>query len=402
MTLLRALALLVVLAVPAQAAEVTLRVTVPAQTPEGDAIHVAGDFQGWNPGDEAYRLTPIGNHIHEITFSLDPRPIEFKFARGDWNRVEKGPQGEEIANRAITVETDGTWEFTVANWADLTTEARTLTGDVQEITVPGFLDGRRVWVYLPPDYADTAARYPVLYMLDGQNVFDASTSFAGEWEVDETCEELIPAGEVEPLIVVAVDNGGAQRMHEYTPWYDAGRNGGGGGGEHAAAIVEELVPWIDANYRTRSGPEHRGFAGSSLGGLMAGWTMYAYPEVFGRIGSVSPSIWWNDRALLDWVEQHDKPGSRVWIDMGTLESGQTVDLDNNGVDDSVDNLRALRDRMVTQGFVEGADLFVFEDEGARHNEAYWAERFPDILRFLFPRPSVPTRGGSFGGEKRRF
>jgi len=131
-------------------------------------------------------------------------------------------------------------------------------------------------------------------------------------------------------------------------------------------------------------------------------TTYTHPDVFGRIGAVSPSIWWNDHALLDWVSSHTKPDARVWIDMGTLENGRTVDEDGNGVDDSIDDLRALRDRMLAQGFGEGEDLVVFEDEGARHNEAYWAERFDDVLRFLFPAGGVATEDSSFGGQKQGF
>lgn len=380
---------------PLATAPVTFRVTAPATTPPGDPVSIAGDFQGWNPGSPTHRLTDLGGLTYEITLDLTiGTTIQFKFTRGDWSKVEKGPSGEEIANRTHAVSGAQVLDLTVANWADRPANS-TITGDVTTHTVPGFLNGRRVWVYLPPDYdAQTDRRYPVLYMFDGQNVFDQATSFAGEWGVDETCESLIASGAMAPIIVVAVDNGGGSRILEYTPWYDPNFGSGGGGEAHLQQFIDVLIPWVNANYRTLAHPQHTGIAGSSLGGLMSVYAAYAHPEVFGRIGALSPSIWWNDRELLDYVQSHGKPDSRLYADMGTLESGSMVDRDGNGIDDSIDNLRALRDRMTTQGFVLGNDLTIVEDVGGRHNEAYWRQRFPGALQFLFPPASTSVRDES--------
>lgn len=383
------LALLGFLATPlaAIAADVTFRVTVPAETPAGDAIYIAGDFQGWNPGSPAHRLTEVAPQRHEITLSFAaPVTIQFKFTRGTWARVEKGPAGEEIANRVLAIGGSGTHAFTVARWADLAPS--TITGDVSLVTVPGFLAGRRVWVYLPPGYhADPARRFPVLYMFDGQNVFDAATSFAGEWHVDETCQQLIPAGEIEPLIVVAVANGETARVHEYTPWPGSGGTGGGGE-QHLQEFLGTLKPWVDATYRTLPDAAATGLAGSSLGGLMSLYAAYAHDEGFGRIASLSPSLWWSDHEMVAWANARVKPDARVSMDMGTRESGSLVDANGNGVDDSIDDLRAMRDVMLAQGFALGANLRVFEHENANHNEAAWAARLPDVLRWLYPPGTV--------------
>lgn len=383
-------ALSTALPIDARAVLVTFEVTVPSETPAGDPVHIAGDFQGWNPGDTAYRLTESGLLLYEITLDLAVgTSIEYKFTRGDWGSVEKGPNGEEITNRVHLVSTAETLQLTVARWADLSPS--TITGDVSLITVPGFLSGRRVWVYLPPQYdAEPERRFPVLYMLDGQNVFDQGTSFAGEWEVDETCEQLIASQQMAPIIVVAVANGEADRIHEYTPWFDPDFQGGmGGGGEaHLQAFIEILIPYIDVTYRTLAGPGHTGLAGSSLGGLMSLYAAFAHPEAFGRLGALSPSIWWHDQELLAYALSQPKPQSRVYMDMGTLEPGYFLDQDGNGVADAVDELRAMRDVMTGQGFVLDGDLMIVEDEGGRHNEAYWAERFPVALQFLFP--ATPT------------
>lgn len=355
--------------------DVVFRVRVPADTPADEPVHVAGDFQGWDPSDPAYALerAPDGRYAITLSFEVGDA-IAFKFARGDWSKVEKGPNGEEIADRTLTVDGPGEHTFTVASWADGSPLPRTLSGDVTEHSEPGVLSGRRLWVYLPPGYdAAPSARYPVLYMLDGQNVFDQSTSFAGEWGVDEALETLIPSGEVEPLIVVAIDNSAA-RLDEYTPWEGEyqGSPAGGGGQAHLRAIVDEVKPWVDQTFRTRPGPAHTGFSGSSLGGLMSVYAAYARPDVFGRVGALSPSLWWDDERLTAFVQAEDKPlGVRLWIDMGTMES-------------SLGELAVIAAALRADGFVEGDDLRVVEVQGAGHNEAAWRARFPDVLRFLFP------------------
>lgn len=353
---------------------VTFVVTVPAGTSTTPPVHIAGDFQGWDPTAAAYALTARDARTQAITLTLEVgQSLAFKFARADWSRVEKAADGSEVPDRTVTITGSSTLTFTVARWADSAPTTRTLVGDMSETTVPGFLSDRRVWVYLPPGYAtDTATSYPVLYMLDGQNLFDRGTSFAGEWQVDEALEAGIAAGEIAPVIVIGIDNGGAARIAEYTPWTGTGQyaNQGGGGAAHLDAIVDVLKPWVDATYRTRPGRADTGLAGSSLGGLMAMYAAYAHPETFGRIGALSASIWWSGEELVDYVTAGTKPDSRVWIDMGTAE-GET------------EPFRRLRDALLAAGFVEGQDLRAVEVPGAGHNEAAWAARMPQILRFLY-------------------
>jgi predicted alpha/beta superfamily hydrolase len=354
--------------------EITLRVLVPANTPPADTIYVAGDFQGWDPRAASNALRRVEAGVHEITLAFMPgAPIAFKFTRGSWETVETGSRGEEIANRTYQVGASATLELEVASWHDI--PPGTTTGDVRTTTVTGFLGGRRVWIYLPPNYRISNDRYSVLYMLDGQNVFDANESFSGEWEVDETLERLIPLREVKPIIVVAIDNGGGSRLDEYTPWRDEMFGAGGGAAAHLDAIANVLVPYIDAHYRTLTGPQNTGLSGSSLGGLMTLYATYARPDVFGKNAALSPSIWWSNRQILTFAEAAMKPASQVWMDMGTAESTGAIT-----------DLRAMRDVMVRQGFVLGVDLQVFEEKGGGHNEPAWARRFPDVLRFLFPGP----------------
>ncbi len=351
------------------AAEVTFRVAVPAGTQA--PVHIAGNFQGWNPGSSAHALTELPDGRWAITLDLPSgSPIQYKFTRGSWETVEKGPGGEEIPNRTLTPAGTQTVDHAVASWAG--GSASTITGDVTTFSHAPFLNGRRVWVYLPPGYHDTTARYPVLYMHDGQNLFDQSTSFAGEWGVDETCEALIAAGEIEPVIVVGVDNGASQRIHEYTPWPDD-QYGGGGADAYLGALRDVLIPEIDARYRTRG---DRYIAGSSLGGLVSCYALHAESLTWTRAACLSSSYWWDDTRAIQFVQQTGRPFAveRFYQDHGTAEPG-------------VDNLNAMRDVAIQAGYVEGVDFKSVVAVGQGHNEAAWAARLPDVLRFLLDAPA---------------
>ncbi|MBL8963789.1 MAG: hypothetical protein KF787_10485 [Phycisphaeraceae bacterium] len=372
----------------ARGASVTFRVTVPSSTPSGDTVYIAGNFQGWNPGSAAHALSRMPDGTHQITIALaDGVPIEFKFTRGAWSRVEKGAAGQEIPNRTHTPQGTQTLDLTVLNWADI--PASTITGHVEWFEHGPFLSGRRCWVYLPPGYATSVRRYPVLYMHDGQNLFDQATSFAGEWKVDEACEALIAAGEIEPVIVVGIENAGAGRCHEYTPWAKIGGPCTGGGADaYLTAIRDVLMPEVNARYRTRTGPENSFMSGSSLGGLVSVYAAYGPQGAWGRVAGVSPSYWFRRSELSGLAVQQGRPGhlERFYQDMGTREAGSMTDSNGNGIDDYIEDLRAMRDIALSQGFVAGDDFLSVEASNHTHNEFYWSLRVPDLLRFLVGPP----------------
>ncbi|MGH9222029.1 MAG: alpha/beta hydrolase [Vicinamibacterales bacterium] len=221
-------------------------------------------------------------------------------------------------------------------------------------------------------------RYPVLYMHDGQNLFEADTAFQkGEhWRLGETAAELIDSGAIEPLIVVGICNTGDHRKEEYTPTRDT-KLGGGGANEYGRMIVEELKPLIDRTYRTWPDPDSTGIGGSSLGGLVSLYLAFAHPQVFHRVAALSPSVWWNWRAILKTVRQaRSKPPLKIWLDMGTAEG-------KRGLDDA----RLLKAALVGLGFAVDVDLHYAEYEGATHSETAWAERVGPMLKWLFPRSS---------------
>jgi predicted alpha/beta superfamily hydrolase len=231
-------------------------------------------------------------------------------------------------------------------------------------------------VYLPPMYETEGERqFPVLYMHDGQNLFDPETSFikGNYWRMGETADSLVEAGAIEPLIIVGIYNAGVKRVDEYTPVEDK-RLGGGHADAYGRMLVEELKPFIDAHYRTLPGAECCGMGGSSLGGLVTLYLGLRYPTVFSRLAVVSPSVWWRNRAILKTVaELAEKPVLRIWLDIGTKESTLAVP-----------DARALRDALITKGWQLDEDLAYFEAEGAEHTESAWARRVGPMLRFLFP------------------
>jgi predicted alpha/beta superfamily hydrolase len=258
----------------------------------------------------------------------------------------------------------------------------TLTGDIR--THRNFhsrflTSDRDIIVYVPPGYEqEKRRRYPVLYMHDGQNIFDGATSFIPgiEWCVDETAEKLITSGEIQPLIIVGVYNAGRDRVDEYTPTRDAEVKRGGRADLYGRMLVEELKPFIDSQYRTRRGMKETGLGGSSLGGLVSLYLGLKYPKVFGRLAVVSPSVWWDNKMIIREVQAlKGRLPLRIWMDMGTKESRNPADATTAA--------RALRDALVAKGWKENADLKYFEAVGATHDEKAWAERVAPMLKFLF-------------------
>lgn len=241
----------------------------------------------------------------------------------------------------------------------------------------GLLD-RRVRIYLPLAYdQNPTQRFSVLYMHDGQNLFDPGAPF-GEWQVDETIDALVAANEIEPLLVVAIDNS-PDRMSDYTFDTDA-TYGGGNGDAYLQAVVQRIKPWVDHHFRTQCEGEQTGLIGSSLGGLISFRAVETYPEIFGRVACVSSSFWWNDNSVLPRLIAHPVVlPRRLWIDGGNQEGA----LDESGLSSVLRDNRAMVKALLQQGAELGDNLVVWEDLGGQHNEPTWAQRLPNMLRYLW-------------------
>jgi predicted alpha/beta superfamily hydrolase len=243
-----------------------------------------------------------------------------------------------------------------------------------------FLSTRRdLIVYLPPGYDETPeGRYPVLYLQDGQNLFDPETAFGGQhWRADCTADDLIYRGIIEPLIMVGIYNTGVRRMSEYTPTRCPRRRKGGKADRYAEMLAREIKLFIDHEYRTWKGPAHTGVGGSSLGGLAALVAGLQYPRVFGKLAIMSPSVWWDSRSILKLVTAYRaRVRPCIWLDTGTQEGDNPAQI--------LEDTRALGNTLLAKGWREGIDLQYREIEGAGHDEGAWAARFGEVLAFLFP------------------
>jgi len=238
-------------------------------------------------------------------------------------------------------------------------------------------DDRDVIVYLPPCYEQEPERtYPVLYLHDGQNLFDPATSFAGRtWQVREHADAAIAAGEVEPLVIVGVYNTGDRRLAEYTHERDWQR-GGGEAAKYGRLITEELMPWVALQYRVRTDRASTGMGGSSLGGLVTLYLGLRHAQHFGKLAVLSPSVWWNHKSILGYLNEHspqvwERP--RLWLDVGESEGRRTVR-----------DVELLARRLLANGWKNGETLHEERFPDGTHDEASWAARVRPMLRFLFP------------------
>jgi predicted alpha/beta superfamily hydrolase len=242
---------------------------------------------------------------------------------------------------------------------------------------PQLRNRRDVDVYLPASYA-SGVPYPVVYMQDGQNLSDPSTAFAGTWDLDATIDRLAWRG-IE-AIYVGVPNSGRTRLEEYSPFPEP-RHGGGRADDYLAFLVQTLKPRVDRLFNTRPDRDATAILGSSMGGLVSLYAYFRYPSVFGRAGVMSPSIWFGQGAIVDFVRDARVPRGRVYLDIGTAEGAAALR-----------DVRRLGRLLVRKGFRrqrrgagptgERPSLRYVEDAGARHTEAAWAWRLEGALAFL--------------------
>ena len=238
------------------------------------------------------------------------------------------------------------------------------------MAIPGLDRERTIRVYLPPGYETGRKRYRVLYMFDGQNLFDDATSYVGEWGVDETLDTLAKNEGIE-LIVVGIDHGNELRIRELSPWSNPQLGGAPEGEAFMAFVVKRVKPYIDNTFRTKPGRQDTAIMGSSLGGLMADYAVHQYPDVFGMAGIFSPSYWVSDDAYKH-AAAHPLPrNTRIYLVAGGKEGEQMTG-----------GLRKMEAQLRAEGRVK---LYSTVREGAEHNEKAWRAELPMALRFLFGR-----------------
>lgn len=358
-------------------AQVTFTVqSIPSYTPVEDSIYIAGNFNGWEPGASQYMLhkNDAGKWSITLAGQATGTVIKFKFTRGSWETVEKGATGEEISDRTFTFGSSDSVTINIANWADAgggsnSTAAANVTIMSTDFYMPQLDRNRRIWIYFPPDYETSGLSYPVLYMHDGQNLFDVSTSFSGEWEVDETLNNLATKGKNVPL-VVGIDNGGTNRIDEYTPWPNS-QYGGGDADKYMQFIVETLKPYIDQHYRTLPDRENTGIMGSSLGGLVSHYGSLTYQNIFSKAGLFSPSYWFSD-SVWDFTHSAGLQQNIRFFQLCGTDEGAGMEGE----------MQRMNDSLVSIGFGQD-NIFNKIVPNGQHNEKLWREAFSEAYLWLF-------------------
>jgi predicted alpha/beta superfamily hydrolase len=386
--------------IPAPAAAPCCTATIQVRVPEGTGtVYLAGSLPqlgNWRP--DGVVLAGQGR-VRTTQITAPPgTTIEYKFTLGSWDREAVGADGAVPPNSQVRLDRD---TIVVHDIAGFKQGAKDYVADWQGSGVLGRLvywkdvpsaylgPKRHVLIWLPPGYDSSGStRYPVLYMSDGQNLFDPRLSFTGvDWGVDEAAVRLVERGTMPPIIVVGAWSS-AERWDEYSPWHGAPR--------YARFLIDELMPRINAEFRTLTGPDHTAVMGSSMGGLLSFYLVTRHPDVFGACGCMSTHFPLSEAVAVQafsgftpsatpdttpYVMRDIAAGLRVpagtryWFDYGTM-----------GLDSAyAPTHEAVRAWLLREGLVEGRDFVIRRYDGATHNEASWRARLEDPLTFLFGR-----------------
>lgn len=333
---------------------------------------LASNQNAWNPGDSSLKFRKYNDGTNHLVVFMDKgTQMEFKFTRGSWQSGECLANGNDVDNHRLTVDTDTVRIYAVHAWKDQfkpVEKRHTASFNVRVLDTAFFIPQlnrkTRIWIYLPKDYQKTNQHYPVLYMQDGQNLFDEYTSGFGEWGIDECLDTL--ASKTKPCIVVGIASG-IKRLNEYNP-YDNTRFGKGEGDPYSAFLVKTLKPYIDKHFRTLRTRNNTLIAGSSMGGLISYYAIMKYPEVFGKAGIFSPSFWIAPEmiGLTDSIG-HSARG-KFFFYIGREEGDSYV----KDMEQITGKLKAYT----------GNKVYSIIDPGGRHNETAWRKWFPVFYRWM--------------------
>jgi predicted alpha/beta superfamily hydrolase len=334
-----------------------------------DKVFIAGNFNGWVPNDNSSELVHSTGK-KKITLFLETGNYEYKFTRGEWAKGESDEKGGPINNRTVKINGDTTILVSIAGWSDhfnITSVSKNMYTASKNVHIldsafyiPQLERFRRIWIYLPENYKISKKSYPVLYMHDGQNLFANSTSYSGEWGVDEFLDSMFTERRKQ-IIVVGIDNGQEKRMREYNPC-DFQNFGKGEGDLYADFLVKTLKPFVDKNYRTRKNKKNTSIAGSSMGGLISLFTVLKYPNVYGSAGIFSPAFWTASCIDTTVIKNAKNLRSKLFFYAGGKE-GDTMIPDIQRIEEEIKK-------------VSKSPIKEVIDTNAKHHEAAWRKYFP--------------------------
>lgn len=357
----------------------TSMLTLELFTPDDDVrpVFIAGNFNDWATHDERYRMEKVRLGHYRFHFGKPLQlgeALEYKYIKGGWESEELGADGFPPTNRRMEVPR-GKVNDVVPRWKqhsqgydpkyypDIQIVA-------QRFNVPQLRRRRRISVLLPWNYNSSGKHYPVLYLQDGQNLFEDSAPF-GTWGVDKQLAAMAGQGKGD-FILVAIDHGGKERIREFSP-YDTPKWGEGMGQDYARFLAETLKPYIDKNFRTLADREFTGIGGSSMGGLISIYAGLMFPQIFSKFMIFSPSLWVSPHIFQEPVALSKLPETKIYLYAGGKEGANMVS-----------NVKKFKDSVEKRGMMPGALQFRLEiDPHGRHNESRWGEEFPKAVEWLF-------------------
>lgn len=348
-----------------------------------DPVFIAGSFNKWQPADPKYRLAKQGWVQVIVLENVAAASYEFKFTRGGWHKVACLEDGADMPNHNIQISSDTVLNFDILAWKDdfagaATTPVSSASGNVKLVSetfrIPQLNRERGIWIYLPQGYDENKQRYPVLYMQDGQNLFDAAIAPYGEWRIDELLDSIIADG-APPCIVVGIANGGTNRMSEYNPYPFVYQQDSttdqvfaAEGDAYLEFVIQTLKPFIDSHYRTLTSRENTAIAGSSMGGVISYYAALKYPGVFGKAGIFSPAFW--TAPALDQLTGAIGTAlqGKYFFYMGGKEGEKYLD--------------AMEKMAEKLGLLSSSMIYTAIDPDGKHNEAAWQKWFVEFYMWI--------------------
>lgn len=357
--------------------QITIQITkLPANTDKNAKMYLASNLNGWKADNSQFEFKKDADGYYTLKIPSQKEKVEYKITRGSWDFSETDENGNGISNRIIeNSNNEQTVELEIKGWSSPKERQHTLSSNVkilsENFTIPQLKTTRKIWIYLPPDYETSKKKYPVVYMHDGQNLFDDFTSFSGEWSVDETLNQIFEETG-KSAIVIGIDNGGDKRLAEYSPWNNAKYKTTGEGDLYVEFLAKTLKPYIDKTYRTEKQSSKTIILGSSMGGLISLYASAKYPNVFGKAGIFSPAFWFVSKDLKMYlnINKNNLKHSKFYFVAGKNEDESMVPEIEN-----VENLLLKKS-------VPEKNIVVKIDEDGTHSESYWKRELKAGLIWL--------------------
>ena len=358
-----------------------LRIELQALTDDDRPVYIAGTFNKWKAEDSAYQMTQTepGKYVYLFESPLQHSfPIEYKYLRGSWEQVELDDQGRKAPNRVL-LKSDGTIRDRVTRWRwdglDYNKNYLPIIETIsEEFEIPQLIKTRRIAALLPYDYHETDRHYPVLYLQDGQNLFDDYAPF-GNWGVDKKLSIMAEHNQHE-VIIIAIDHAAEERIAEFTP-SEKTRLGSGEGRKYARFLKDTLKPYVDQHFRTLPDREHTAIGGSSMGGLISIYAGLIYPNTYGRLLVFSPSLWVAPNIHFNAIKFFSSLETKIYLYAGGKEGANMIP-----------NVKKFKQALEEQGMDGSKVQFELSiDPQGQHNEARWGAEFPKAIEWLFYTPS---------------